>query len=50
MILLPEEEILAIKKRNRLRKLAPKTHKIEHESGRSTKALWRRIITKRRNK
>lgn len=46
MNLLPEEELLAIKKRNRAKKLLPKVHKIAHESGRSTKALWRQIITK----
>jgi len=43
---LPEEEIILLKKRNRARKLSPKTHKIVHESGRSIKNLWRQIIQK----
>jgi len=46
MIVLPDDEIDLIKKRNRVKKLSPKTHKVAHESGRSTKSLWQRIITK----
>jgi len=42
MILLPEEE-QKVKKRNRIKRLSPKKHKIVHESGRSTKNLWRMI-------
>ncbi len=33
-----------LRKINRIRKLTPKGHKIVHESGRSTKKLWRIII------
>ncbi len=44
MFLLPEDDIEGIKKRNRAKKLAPKKHKIAHESGRSTKTLWTQII------
>lgn len=44
MFLLPEDEIEKIKKRNRAKKLAPKKHKISHESGRSTKTLWAQIL------
>lgn len=43
---LPDEDIKLAKKRNRIKKLTPKLHKISHESGRSTKDLWRRIIEK----
>jgi len=46
---LPEEEIILLKKRNRARKLSPKTHKIVHESGRSTKSLWRWIVERTKN-
>ena len=35
-----------LKKRNRIKKLSPKKHKIVHESGRSTKNLWRKIVEK----
>ncbi|GEM_PF-4016789 len=43
--ILPEEdELRFVKKRNRIKKLSPKVHKIAHESGRSTKSLWRQII------
>lgn len=45
---LPEEDAIFLKKRNRKKKLSPKTHKVIHESGRSTKNLWSRIITKAR--
>jgi len=45
---LPEEEYL--KKRNRIRKLSPKIHKISHESGRSTKNLWAKIVERARKK
>jgi len=45
---LPEDETIRIKKRNRIKKLTPKKHKIVHESGRSTKSLWRKIIEKAR--
>jgi len=34
------------KKINRIKKLTPKKHKISHESGRSTKALWSQIVNK----
>ena len=43
---LPAEDIDRLKKRNRLKKLSPKIHKVHHESGRSTKELWRRIVEK----
>lgn len=46
MNLLPEEEQIALKKRNRATKLSPKVHKIAHESGRRTKNLWQQIVTK----
>jgi hypothetical protein len=46
--LLEEEELL--KKRNRIRKLAPKKHKVAHESGRSTKTLWAKIVQKSKSK
>jgi len=42
--ILPEDEESLLKKRNRLKKLSPKTHQIARESGRSTKNLWRKII------
>jgi len=42
--ILSEDELALLKKRNRQRRLSPKTHKIAHESGRSTKNLWRKII------
>lgn len=38
---LPDEDLENLKKRNRYRKLAPKKHKIAHESGRSTKNIIR---------
>ncbi|MBI2327715.1 hypothetical protein HYU92_05360 [Candidatus Curtissbacteria bacterium] len=44
MILPIDEEEIKLKKRNRARKLSPKKHKIVHESGRSTKTLWKKII------
>jgi hypothetical protein len=44
MFLLPEDDIEGLKKRNRAKKLAPKKHKIVHESGRSTKSLWAQIL------
>jgi len=46
--LLEEEELL--KKRNRIKKLAPKKHKVVHESGRSTKTLWQYVVSKSKNK
>ncbi|MBI3342359.1 hypothetical protein HY024_04530 [Candidatus Curtissbacteria bacterium] len=46
---LPEEELL-LRKRNRIRRLAPKSHKIAHESGRSTKSLWQRIVQRSKTK
>lgn len=46
MTKLPEEELEFLKKRNRIKKLSPKLHKISHESGRSTKSLWARIVEK----
>jgi len=50
MILLPEEDTDKLKKRNRIRKLSPKKHKIVHESGRSTKSLWQQIVQRGRAK
>jgi len=51
MVRLPDdEEIPSLKKRNRLKKLSPKKHKIVHESGRSTKSLWQTIIARSKNK
>ncbi len=44
--ILPDVEEARLKKRNRIKKLSPKVHKIEHEFGRSTKSLWRQIIEK----
>jgi len=44
--ILPEDEEILLKKRNRLKKLSPKKHKIAHESGRSIKNLWRQILSK----
>jgi len=32
------------RKPNRQKRLSPKKHKIVHESGRSTKSLWRKIV------
>lgn len=46
MTTLPQEEEVLLKKRNRIKKLSPKIHKIAHESGRSTKELWRQIIAR----
>lgn len=43
---LPEFEEILSRKRNRIKKLSPKKHKIVHESGRSTKALWGKIVEK----
>lgn len=43
---LPDENELKLKKSNRIKKLSPKTHKIHHESGRSTKSLWSKIVEK----
>lgn len=43
---LPDEDQEALKKRNRIKKLSPKVHKIAHESGRSTKNILRQIIQK----
>lgn len=41
---LPDEEVERLKKSNRIRRLSPKIHKITHESGRSTKSLWAKIV------
>jgi len=41
---LPDEELERLKKRNRIKKLSPKAHKIAHESGRSIKNLWAKIV------
>jgi hypothetical protein len=46
MFNLPDEEETILRKRNRAKRLSPKKHKIVHESGRSTKSLWRQIIVK----
>ena len=45
---LSQEEIDRLKKRNRLKRLSPKTHQIAHEAGRSTKSLWRQIVSRAR--
>lgn len=50
MFLLPDEEIENIKKRNRLKRLSPKIHKISHEHGRSTKTLWAQILGRAKTK
>lgn len=47
---LPTEEERLLKKRNRIKKLSPKAHKIVHESGRSTKSLWKQIIERSKSK
>jgi len=47
---LPEGEAKYLKKRNRIKKLSPKIHKIAHESGRSTKTLWAKIVEKAKKK
>lgn len=47
---LSDEEIALLKKRNRIKKLSPKIHKIAHESGRSTKNLWMRVVNKAKSK
>ncbi len=44
--ILPDEDLEILKKRNRLKRLAPKKHKIVHESGRSTKNILRIITTR----
>lgn len=41
---LPDEDFGLLKKRNRAKRLSPKIHKIHHESGRSTKDLWTKIV------
>lgn len=41
--ILPDDDLESLKRRNRLRKLAPKIHRIAHESGRSTKNILRII-------
>lgn len=45
---LSDEDLEKLKRRNRLKRLAPKTHKVVHESGRSTKNIPR-IIANRVN-
>ncbi|MBI2598958.1 hypothetical protein HYW40_01955 [Candidatus Curtissbacteria bacterium] len=47
---LPDVEVARLKKRNRIKRLSPKVHKIAHESGRSTKDLWRRIVSQSKGK
>ncbi|MCR4324973.1 MAG: hypothetical protein NUV69_04785 [Candidatus Curtissbacteria bacterium] len=47
---LPEDDDAPIRKRNRVKRLAPKQHKIVHESGRSTKTLWQQIIERSEKK
>jgi len=49
MSILPEEDH-PLKKRNRVKRLSPKKHKIAHEAGRSTKNLWRQIVQQSRAK
>ncbi len=46
----PEDFREKIKKPNRLKKLAPKTHKIVSESGRSLKNLWQKIVERAKQK
>jgi len=41
---LSEEDLNLLRKRNRIKKRTPKVHKVVHESGKSTKNLWRLII------
>lgn len=47
---LPNEEEERLKKLNRIRKFSPKKHKIAHESGRSTKSLWSKIVERSKSK
>ncbi|MBI3282511.1 hypothetical protein HYZ70_00360 [Candidatus Curtissbacteria bacterium] len=49
-LILSEDDIERLKKKNRIKRLSTKTHKVHHESGRSTKSLWRRIIERSRGK
>lgn len=42
--ILPEEDLENLRRRNRIRRLAPKKHKVVHESGRSTKNILRLIV------
>ncbi|MDP2632541.1 MAG: hypothetical protein Q8P25_02360 [Candidatus Curtissbacteria bacterium] len=47
---LPDEELRYLKKKNRIKKLSPKVHKVVHESGRSTKSLWAKIVQRAKKK
>lgn len=42
-----ELKTVTLKKRNRIKKLAPKIHQISHESGRSLKRLWVKMNQKK---
>lgn len=42
-----ELKTVALKKRNRIKKLSPKIHQISHESGRSIKDLWAKMSKKK---
>ena len=46
---LPEDKIENLKKFNRIKKLAPKTHKIEKVAGGSLKGLWAQLNKKKNN-
>jgi hypothetical protein len=50
MMDLPDDEIGLLKKRNRVKKLSPKKHKIAHEAGGSLKVLYRQIVERRKRK
>ncbi len=41
--ILTDVDLEGLKRRNRLKRLAPKIHKVVHESGRSTKNILRII-------
>jgi len=41
---LSDLEVEKLRKKNRLKRLAPRPHKIVHESGKSTKMLWQKIV------
>jgi len=43
-VLIDDGESEITRKPNRQKRLSPKKHKIVHESGRSTKSLWRKIV------
>ena len=47
---LSDAEVEILRKRNRIKKLTPKTHQVVHESGRSTKNLWAKIVERSKKK